>query len=170
MKAQTYVPYYPNGTQFSRVVTRLSWTDNDHLVLERLDESGQPCETYFDSPIAEVAITGAMSTPKFTVGAQGYRVDFAESARIQASLMGVVAGALDSPAARGTSTALYAQGTAASGVEQWMAALQAAGARSRYWTTRKLMVVTVVGGLALVAVIAVGVVISALGAFTLGMR
>lgn len=153
MKAQSYLHYYSDGTQFSRTTARLSWTDDDRLVLERVDAEHTPIDVVFDAPIREVRVTGAMSVPKFTVGGRGHRVDFAESARISGMVTGAIGGAIDSDIARGSGVGIYAGGTAASGVAQWVAALKAAGARTNYWTTGKVMAVTVIGTFALVAVI-----------------
>jgi hypothetical protein len=162
MKAQTYLHYYPDGTQFSRTAVRLSWTDDDRLVLERVDAELNPVDVVFDAPVREVRVTGAMSVPKFTVGGRGHRVDFAESARLTGMITGAIGGAVDSNAARGASVGIYAGGTAASGVAQWIAALRAAGASTSYWTTSKIMAVTVISTIALVAVIAVAIVVVAI--------
>jgi hypothetical protein len=94
-----------------------------------------------------------MSVPKFTVNGRGHRVDFAEHARLTGMATGVVGGALDSDLARGASVGIYANGTAASGVAQWIAALQAAGASTSYWTTGKIVAVTVIGVVVLVPVL-----------------
>jgi hypothetical protein len=153
MKAQTYLHYYPDGTQFSRTPGRLSWTDDDRLVLERVDTELNPIDVVFDAPVREVRVTGAMSVPKFTVNGRGHRVDFAEHARLTGMATGVVGGALDSDLARGASVGIYANGTAASGVAQWIAALQAAGASTSYWTTGKIVAVTVIGVVVLVPVL-----------------
>lgn len=161
MKAQTTLAHYPDGTQFSRVTARLSWTDDDRLVLERVGDQGEALETYFDAPIPEVRITGAMTTPKFTVNGTGYRVDFNEAARF-ASAAARIAGGVHSDPAAAASLGIQLGGTNASGVQEWMAALTAAGATSKYWTSSKVVLASIIGAVVIVVGAFIGVVITAI--------
>lgn len=161
MKAQKVIDYFPSGTQFSQEKVQLSWTDDDRLRMQAVDSEGRLGAVHFDVPVSAVTVRGSMSVPKFLVDGVGYRVDFSADARtVGAHLAGVGAGS-EGAGFQVASLALTAEAVAASGAQQWMDALKAAGANVRYWTTGKVIAAGAIAAGLVIALAIVGVVIAA---------
>jgi len=144
---KTYKPvtYFEGISQFSAQPAALVWTDEDHLILDVVDENNVPVRRVFDIPISKLVVGGSSAVIWFLVDGKKHRVDFSFGARL--AMAGGVAGMV-------ISGNLIQQ----SGVLEWVNGLTAHGAASKYITYGKLLAWSFALAFALVAVVTVVVV------------
>jgi len=151
-RMQAQVTYFPGVTVAGQQYGILEWSADDHIRLFLMDaDTNQATSVVFDTTVGGIEkVGGSVATLTFTINGKKYRVEFSEAARMSLAGAGV-AGLVAS-----------AEFTKRSGIAVWLDALQKAGVRVTFIKMRRIMLWSVLGTIALIAII-VAVVIATSG-------
>lgn len=122
---------------------------DDRFVLAKWDEATrQKTEVVFDVPLSELEVGGSMAMLTFMANGVKKRVDFSFGAR--AALLGGAAGLIVSDAL-----------AKSSGMEAWLHEFQQRGVRVKFLRTSKIVLWSVLGTVAAVAILFIAIVLGA---------